>query len=317
MLRFIPLGRCSSSHCSRAMRATPSDTRRRRRLPAAAARLPGSSAETGSLARTTCVWTTRSVRVNWNSTAPTSRVSPADSRSHTSSVAASVGALPASTRRTSGLDASSRRSAVSRYRSGADDHRQTGSSVSSPFGLLVKHPAADVSARLRIEQPDEERRWPRACRLHSSVRAVAARSCGPVSCRDASAGRRILPARRARGGAQDPDRRSHESFGFHPGRSWTIDDRLRLLLEEPREFAQLFEGIPNGRQRAPEIVGREAGPVRSVSRADLGRGRQVGGIDRGARIFIRRTWRRPPAVPISLFRSVVILLDLRQLRVSS
>jgi hypothetical protein len=36
---------------------------RRERRPALAVKFPGKSAETGSLARTTCVWTTRSVAV--------------------------------------------------------------------------------------------------------------------------------------------------------------------------------------------------------------------------------------------------------------
>ena len=56
--------------------------------------------------------------------APTSRVPPADSTYQARSVAANVGALAASTTRSPGLDATSRRSAVSRYRSGADDHRR-------------------------------------------------------------------------------------------------------------------------------------------------------------------------------------------------
>ena len=122
------------AHRSLATSARPSDARRRKRRPAEAAKSSGNSAETGSLARTTCVWTTRSVPVTSNSTAPTSRASPADSRSHTRSVAANAGARPVSTRRTSGLDSTSRRSAVSRYRSGAVDHCQTASWVNSPFG---------------------------------------------------------------------------------------------------------------------------------------------------------------------------------------
>ena len=52
------------SQRSRATRVRPSSASRRKRRPAAAARSPGSSADTGSLARTMCVWTTRSVRVN-------------------------------------------------------------------------------------------------------------------------------------------------------------------------------------------------------------------------------------------------------------
>lgn len=48
---------------SLATRARPSDAKRRKRRPAAGARLPGSSAETGSLDRTTWVCTTRSARI--------------------------------------------------------------------------------------------------------------------------------------------------------------------------------------------------------------------------------------------------------------
>ena len=53
----------------------------------------------------------------------------------------------------------------------------------------------------------------------------------------------------------------HESFGLRPGSSWTIDNRLRLLPQESRELTQLFEGIPHGGQRAPEIVCSETGAV--------------------------------------------------------
>ena len=115
-------------------RLSPSDARRCISRPAAAAKSPGNSPDTDSLPRTTCVWITWSVPVSSNSTAPTSRVPPDDSRFHARRFAANVVTSPASTRRTLGLDATSRRKAVSRYRSGVVDQCQTGSSINSPFG---------------------------------------------------------------------------------------------------------------------------------------------------------------------------------------
>jgi hypothetical protein len=117
---------------------SPSDARRRIRRPAAAAKSPGSSPDTDSLPRTICVWVTRSAPVTSNSTAPTSRVPPEDSRFHARRYAPSAGTSPASTRRSLGLDATSRRKAVSRYRSGGVDHLKTGSSVNSPSGCRCK-----------------------------------------------------------------------------------------------------------------------------------------------------------------------------------
>ena len=123
---------------SLSVRLSPSDARRRIRRPATAARSPGSSPDTDSLPRTICVWITRSGPVTSNSTAPTSRVLPEDSRFHARSFAPSAGTSPASTRRSLGLDATSRRKAVSRYQSWGVDHLQTGSSVNSPSGCRCK-----------------------------------------------------------------------------------------------------------------------------------------------------------------------------------
>ena len=50
-------------------------------------------------------------------------------------------------------------------------------------------------------------------------------------------------------------------FGLRPGSRATIDNRFRLFPQESRELAQLFEGIPHGWQRTPEIVCRETGTV--------------------------------------------------------
>src|SRR6516165_6740598 len=123
---------------SLSVRLSPSDARRCIRRPATVAKSPGSSPDTDSLPRTICVWITRSAPVTSNSTAPTSRVPPEDSRFHARRFAPSAGTSPASTRRSFGFDATSRRKAVSRYRSGGVDHLQTGSSVNSPSGCRCK-----------------------------------------------------------------------------------------------------------------------------------------------------------------------------------
>ena len=36
--------------------------------------------------------------------------------------------------------------------------------------------------------------------------------------------------------------------------SWTMNDRLGLLLEEPRKFAHLFERIADGWHGAPKLI---------------------------------------------------------------
>ena len=145
------------SPAGRGTRATPSRARRRKSRPAATARSPGRSADTASLSCTTCVSITWSVRVKRNSTAPTSRVPPADSRCQTSSVVASVGTPATSTSWSTGFDVSSRRSAVSRVPIGRRRPSPHRVFRELAIRLLMKHPAADVSSRLRIEQPDRSR----------------------------------------------------------------------------------------------------------------------------------------------------------------
>ena len=166
-----------------------------------------------------------------------SRPSPADSRSQTRSVAASAGARPASTRRISGLDATSRRSAVSRYRSGADDHRQTGSSVNSPSGCWCSTrrpmcPRACVSSSRTDGGVGSLRhllRWLGQLRLEQ-LRL------------DHAAGCRVRAPQLAGDSPQAGDRErgdttlvgTHESLVFPLRLSWTIDHRFGLLFELSR-----------------------------------------------------------------------------------
>jgi len=45
-----------------------------------------------------------------------------------------------------------------------------------------------------------------------------------------------------------------------------IDDRLRLLVEMLRQLTQQRESFANGRQGPPEIIGRQTGAIRRITR---------------------------------------------------
>ena len=104
-----------------------------------------------------------------------------------------------------------------------------------------------------------------------------------------------------------------ESFRFRSCGSRAVDDRLGLFLELPRELAQLIERITNRRQRAPQIVGREAGLLRS-RRAPTGSvaGRSAASI--AVARLVERTSTSVPFVPISPFELGRDLFDLRARR---
>ena len=78
---------------------------------------------------------------------------------------------------------------------------------------------------------------------------------------------------------------SHRGFTTE-GRG-PVHHRLRLLFERPGELAYLLQGIPDGRKRSPQVVGREARTVQRITRG-LGRAGKVGIIDRGARLLHQR-----------------------------
>ena len=109
-----PIACISLGNDDQSTRERQSVARRPSSRPAAAAKSPGRSAAIGSSARMISEWTARSVVVTWTSTAPTSRGLGAASICHTTSVTASDGALPTSTRRMSGLDPMAYRTAESR-----------------------------------------------------------------------------------------------------------------------------------------------------------------------------------------------------------
>jgi hypothetical protein len=107
----------------------------------------GSSAETVSLVRTTCVRIVRSAPTRRSSKASASRASLFTSRFYTGSVTASA------------FDANSILRAVSKYLPGPDDHRQTASSISSPFdwrwnNRLPMCPRVCVQSEQRGARPD-------------------------------------------------------------------------------------------------------------------------------------------------------------------
>ena len=118
--------------------------------------------------------------------------------------------------------------------------RQTASSTSSPSGLLVEQPAADVCACLRFEEPDRNgvtAAGPGLPRRQAAPdRRVEARSSEPVSHRAASVDSLTPPARPAsRAGRSRAMKARHR--GLLGWLARTVDHRFGLFFQPPRELA--------------------------------------------------------------------------------
>jgi hypothetical protein len=125
---------------------------------------------------------------------------------------------------------------------------------------------------------------PRAC-VSSSRTGVASAAVDPCAGGSTSSGSIMRPGamsgrrswqatpRHAIATKSEDRSSAHESSLRYLCGAWAIDNRLRLLFELRGELAQLIEGVPDGGQGAPEVLGREARMFQRSARRPVVAGR--------------------------------------------